>query len=54
MNSWECIVCDYIYDPAKGDVDEGVEPGTPFQEVPEDWLCPNCGAAKDAFEEIVE
>jgi rubredoxin len=52
MDKWECIVCGYIYDPEKGDPDSGVEPGTPFEEVPEDWLCPDCGAGKDMFEKI--
>ena len=52
MKKWECQVCGYIYDPAKGDPDNGVEPGTKFEDIPEDWVCPECGASKDEFEEI--
>ena len=43
--------CGYEYDPAVGDPDNGVAPGTPWEEVPEDWLCPVCGPGKDVFEE---
>jgi rubredoxin len=52
MNKWKCIVCAYVYDPALGDPENGVEPGTPFEEIPEDWICPLCAAGKDEFEEI--
>ncbi|MBR5863087.1 MAG: rubredoxin [Alistipes sp.] len=52
MKKHRCIPCGWIYDPAKGDPDNGVAPGTPFEEVPEDWSCPICGADKDSFEEI--
>ncbi len=52
MENWECTVCGYIYDPQKGDPDNGVEPGTPFEDVPDDWVCPECGASKDMFEKI--
>ena len=52
MKSWECIVCGYIYDPSEGDPDNGIEPGTPFEKLPDDWLCPICGAGKDAFEKV--
>jgi rubredoxin len=44
-----CDVCGYIYDPAAGDPDAGVKPGTPFEKLPEDWVCPMCGAAKSDF-----
>lgn len=54
MSKWRCIVCSYIYDPAEGDPDNGVEPGTRFEDIPEDWVCPLCGAGKDEFEEIEE
>jgi rubredoxin len=54
MSSWECIVCGWIYDPSEGDPDNGIEPGTPFEELPNDWVCPVCGASKDAFEEVEE
>jgi rubredoxin len=52
MQKWECIVCGYIYDPAKGDPDAGVEPGTSFDDLPDDWVCPDCGATKDMFEPL--
>ena len=45
-----CTVCGYEYDPKVGDPDNGVEPGTPFESLPEDWVCPVCGADKSAFE----
>ncbi len=51
MKKYKCNVCGYIYDPAAGDPDNGVEPGTAWENVLEDWLCPVCGAGKDAFEE---
>ena len=44
-----CEVCGYVYDPAKGDSANGVAENTPFQEVPDDWNCPVCGASKDQF-----
>lgn len=50
MSTYICGVCGYIYDPAEGDVDNGVEPGTAWENVPEDWLCPLCGAEKSDFE----
>jgi rubredoxin len=52
MDKWECLVCGYIYDPAKGDPDSGIEPGTAFEALPEDWVCPDCGADKDMFEKV--
>lgn len=52
MNKWVCLVCGYTYDPALGDPDSGVAPGTTFEDLPEDWVCPECGAGKDMFEEI--
>jgi rubredoxin len=45
----KCLLCSYIYDPAKGDPDAGVEPGTAFEDLPEDWVCPLCGAGKQFF-----
>ncbi|NLF03282.1 MAG: rubredoxin [Anaerolineales bacterium] len=53
MDKWECLVCGYVYDPAKGDPDNGIEPGTPFEALPDDWVCPDCGATKDMFEKMV-
>jgi rubredoxin len=45
-----CSVCNYEYDPEEGDPDGGIEPGTSFEDIPEDWVCPVCGAAKSDFE----
>jgi rubredoxin len=50
MEKWRCVVCGYIYDPEVGDPDGGVAPGTPFEKIPDDWVCPVCGASKDQFE----
>ena len=50
MEKFRCTVCGYVYDPEKGDPDSGVKPGTPFEELPDDWVCPLCGAAKEKFE----
>jgi rubredoxin len=49
---FECQPCGYIYDPAIGDPDSGIKPGTPFSELPDDWVCPLCGAYKEDFEPI--
>ena len=54
MAKYECTVCGYIYDPELGDPDGGIKPGTPFEEIPDDWVCPVCGASKDQFEKIEE
>ncbi len=51
MKKYVCTVCGYIYDPEVGDPDNGIAPGTPFEELPEDWVCPVCGVGKDSFEE---
>ena len=48
---WVCTVCGYVYDPAVGDPDNGIAPGTPFEQLPEDYACPLCGLGKDVFEE---
>ena len=45
-----CTVCAYVYDPEQGDPDSGIQPGTSFKDIPEDWVCPVCGATKDQFE----
>jgi rubredoxin len=52
MNKYRCIICGYIYDPEKGDPESGIKPGTPFEELPDDWVCPICGATKDQFEKV--
>ncbi len=50
MDKYVCTVCGYVYDPAEGDPPNGVEPGTAFEDIPGDWTCPICGAAKEDFE----
>ena len=50
MAKYKCTVCSYVYDPKLGDPDGGVAPGTPFEKLPADWVCPVCGASKDEFE----
>ena len=50
MEKYECTICGYVYDPEKGDPEHGINPGTPFDALPDDWVCPLCGAAKDMFE----
>lgn len=52
MAKWQCTICNYIYDPAKGDLENGVKPGTPWEELPDDWVCPDCGAPKSEFEKL--
>lgn len=47
---YRCLLCSYVYDPGRGDPDNGVEPGTEFDDLPDNWVCPECGAAKDEFE----
>jgi rubredoxin len=51
MKKWKCSACDYVYDPAVGLPDAGIAPETLFEQLPEDWVCPLCGATKSAFEE---
>lgn len=50
MQRWICTVCQYVYDPTIGDPENGVAPGTTFEDLPEGWVCPLCGALKDMFE----
>ncbi len=50
MDRYVCTVCGYVYDPANGDPDNGVAPGTKFQDIPAGWTCPVCGADKSEFE----
>ena len=54
MTKYKCTVCGYIYDPAAGDPDSGIAPGTAFDDIPDDWTCPVCGAAKSEFEKTDE
>jgi rubredoxin len=50
MKKWQCTICGYIYDPQIGDPDNGIKPGTDFEDLPDNWVCPVCGASKDEFE----
>ncbi len=50
MDKYKCTVCGYEYDPAEGDPDNDVAPGTAFEDIPDDWTCPLCGASKEDFE----
>ena len=52
MEKWKCSICGYEYNPAEGDSEHGVGAGTPFADLPDDWVCPICGAAKDLFEKV--
>lgn len=52
MDRWECTICGYVYDPQKGDPEGGVPPGTPFESLPASWVCPQCGAEKEAFVKV--
>ena len=53
MEKYRCTVCGYIYDPAVGDPDHGAPAGTKFNDLPESWVCPECGVGKDMFEKVV-
>ncbi len=53
MDKYECLVCGYVYDPEVWDPESDVDLGTSFEDLPEDWVCPVCGAAKDQFEKTV-
>ena len=50
MKQYRCTVCGYVYDPKSGDSENGIKPGTAFEDLPDDWTCPICGASKDQFE----
>ncbi|MBP7087872.1 MAG: rubredoxin [Candidatus Omnitrophica bacterium] len=52
MDKYQCKVCGYIYDPAVGDPDNGIEAGTPFSQLPATWVCPECGVGKEEFEKV--
>jgi rubredoxin len=52
MKKWQCIVCGYIYDEAEGWPDDGIAAGTRWEDVPADWVCPECGVSKAEFEMI--
>ena len=50
MKKYLCVLCGYIYDPAEGDPENGIMPGTEFEDIPDDWTCPACGVGKEHFE----
>ena len=52
MEKWGCQVCGYVYDEEKGDPDNRVQPGTKFEDLPDGWVCPVCGAEKDQFKKL--
>jgi rubredoxin len=52
MKKYKCLLCTYIYDPQKGDPENGVAAGTPFERLPDGWVCPECGADKENFEPL--
>ncbi len=52
MEKYECTACGYVYDPAVGDPESGIPPGTSFDDLPEDWVCPQCGVGKGFFQKI--
>jgi rubredoxin len=52
MDKYRCTVCGYIYNPEKGDASSGIAGGTKFEDLPAEWVCPECGAGKDSFEKL--
>ena len=50
MDKWVCSICSYVYDPAVGDPENGINPGTSFEDLPDDWVCPLCSVGKEHFE----
>ena len=50
MKKYICTVCEYIYDPAQGDPESGIEPGTAFEDIPDDWTCPLCGVGGKPYQ----
>ena len=52
MSSYECVACGYIYNPEEGDPIGGIAPGTAFEDLPDDWVCPDCGLGKEEFVKI--
>ena len=52
MQKYRCTICGYIYDPQQGDEEGGISPGTTFEDIPDDWVCPLCGAPKSDFEPV--
>ncbi len=54
MIKYKCRVCGYIYDPDEGDPEHNIPPGTPFESLPDDWVCPSCGAPKEEFDPVLK
>jgi rubredoxin len=54
MDKYVCKVCGYVYDPEKGDTTSGIAPGTAFEDLPDDWICPECGVGKEQFKKMAE
>lgn len=54
LRKWECIVCGYVYDEAVGDPEHGIQAGTRWEDIPEDWACPECGILKADFEMVLK
>ncbi|MGA2587350.1 MAG: rubredoxin [Candidatus Aminicenantales bacterium] len=52
MEKYECTACGYVYDPAVGDQENGIAPGIAFEDLPDDWVCPQCGVGKEFFQKI--
>jgi rubredoxin len=52
MKKYECTACSYVYDPEAGDPDNGINPGTAFEDLPDDWVCPLCGVEKSEFDPV--
>ena len=52
MDKYICTVCDWVYDPEIGDTEQGIAPGTKFEDITDDWVCPLCGVGKEDFEKI--
>jgi rubredoxin len=52
MDKWICDVCGYVYDPEIGDTENAIPAGTSFENLPEDWVCPECGVGKDQFSKV--
>lgn len=53
MEKYRCMICGHIYDPAKGEPKQNIAPGTAFEDLPDDWVCPVCGASKAQFKPVV-
>ena len=52
MQKYKCEICGYIYNPEEGDSDSGISPGTAFEDLPDNWVCPECGAGKEEFSPV--